>query len=69
MSNQAYARPEQVKANIVEVAGVDQFYSGQSSGSVQTKGGIEQMVNRATLRDNIQIQNIGFFLTDLTELL
>lgn len=47
---------------IANVSGVDSAYLGRSYGSIQTTGGVEQAVNRATMRDNVRIRNIDAFI-------
>jgi hypothetical protein len=69
LSTAVYGMPLEIMERIKYVSGVNDFYGGQQAGSVQTKGGIDTMVNRATLRDNIQMQNIEWFMKDLTELI
>lgn len=47
---------------IANVSGVDAAYLGRSYGSIQTTGGVEQAVNRATMRDANRIKNIDRFI-------
>lgn len=54
---------------IKEVSGVDNIYQGQGFGSIQTTGGIQEAVNRSTLRDNVRIGNINTFIKEEVELI
>lgn len=55
--------------SIQEVSGVDQIYLGNSFGSIQTTGGVQQAVNRSTMRDNVRIKNIDTFVRKEVELM
>lgn len=54
---------------IKEVSGVDNIYQGSGFGSIQTTGGIQEAVNRSTLRDNVRIANINTFIREEVELI
>lgn len=47
---------------IANVSGVDAAYLGRSYGSIQTTGGVEQAVDRATMRDSNRIKMIDQFI-------
>ena len=47
---------------IANISGVDAAYLGKSYGSIQTTGGVEQAVDRATMRDANRIKNIDRFI-------
>ena len=47
---------------ISNVSGVDAAYLGRSYGSIQTTGGVEKAVDRATMRDANRIKNIDRFI-------
>ena len=49
-------------AAIQNVSGVDAAYQGRDYGSVQTTGGVQQVIDRATMRDNNRIHNIDNFI-------
>ena len=77
---QAYAdRPEPFKGTdtfrqyllsmIQQVSGVDSAYLGRSYGSIQTTGGVEQAIDRATMRDNTRIKSIDKFIRKELELM
>lgn len=77
---QAYAtRPElpkdinsfrqYLKNEIQQVSGVDPVYLGQSYGSIQTTGGVQQATDRATMRDNTRQKQIDKFIKDELELM
>lgn len=55
--------------SIQEVSGVDQIYLGSSFGSIQTTGGVQQAVNRSTMRDSVRIKNIDVFVRREIELM
>lgn len=79
-SVQSYAdRPELPKdldsfrqyllAAIQQVSGVDSAYTGRSYGSVQTTGGVSQVIDRATMRDNTRIKMIDSFIKNEIQLI
>lgn len=47
---------------IANISGVDAAYLGRSYGSIQTTGGVEKSINRATMRDNARVKNIERFI-------
>lgn len=47
---------------IANISGVDAAYLGRSYGSIQTTGGVEQSIDRATMRDNNRIKMIDQFI-------
>lgn len=47
---------------IANISGVDAAYLGRSYGSIQTTGGVEQSINRATMRDSNRIKMIDQFI-------
>jgi hypothetical protein len=51
-------------SQIQQVSGVDAAYTGRSYGSVQTTGGVTQMIDRATMRDNTRIKAIDKFIRE-----
>lgn len=51
-------------SEIQQVSGVDAAYTGRSYGSVQTTGGVTQMIDRATMRDNTRIKAIDKFIRE-----
>lgn len=50
------------------VSGVDGRYTGRDSGSILTTGGVEAMINQATLVDEPKVMMYEAFTTTLTEL-
>ena len=54
---------------IRQISGVDSAYLGQSYGSIQTTGGIQQAVDRATMRDTNRIKSIDKFIRKEIELM
>lgn len=51
-----------------QVSGVDGKYTGKDTGSILTTGGIEQMLDQATLIDQPKIVNYEHYTTRLTKL-
>lgn len=47
---------------IQQVSGVDSAYLGRSYGSIQTTGGVQEAIDRATMRDNNRIKAIDRFI-------
>lgn len=54
---------------IANISGVDAAYLGRSYGSIQTTGGVEQSIDRATMRDNNRIKNIDTFIRKEIEIM
>ncbi len=55
-------------ANIKQVSGVDDRYTGRDTGSIITTGGIEDQLNRVTVIDTPKIENFEDYAKQLTEL-
>jgi hypothetical protein len=55
--------------DIQQVTGVDGRYTGKDTGSILTTGGIEQMLDQATLIDQPKIVNYERYTTRLTQLI
>ena len=47
---------------IAEISGVDSAYLGRSYGSIQTTGGVQQAIDRATMRDSSRVKAINRFI-------
>lgn len=54
---------------IANISGVDAAYLGRSYGSIQTTGGVEQAVDRATMRDSNRIKMIDKFVRKEIEIM
>lgn len=54
---------------IANISGVDAAYLGRSYGSIQTTGGVEQAVDRATMRDSNRIKMIDKFIRKEIEIM
>lgn len=54
---------------IRQISGVDAAYLGQNYGSIQTTGGVQQAVDRATMRDANRIKSIDKFIRKELELM
>lgn len=50
---------------VKDMMGTDAMYSGQGAGSLQTSGGISQVLQRAGLRDVKVVKNFQTYLRDL----
>lgn len=57
--------PNEFIARMKDVTGVDDIYAGAGSGSLQTSGGISQVLQRSGLRDVKIIKHIEKYLRDL----
>jgi hypothetical protein len=54
---------------IANISGVDAAYLGRSYGSIQTTGGVQQAVDRSTMRDNNRIKMIDKFIRKEIEIM
>ena len=77
---QAYAQRPEVSKNIdtfrqyiiqsiQQVSGVDSVYLGRSFGSIQTTGGVQSALDRATMRDTNRIKKIDEFIRKEIEIM
>lgn len=57
---------ETAKESIREITGVTQTYMGQNVGSLQTSSGVDQLMQRATMRDRDQMFDLEMFIKDLS---
>jgi hypothetical protein len=60
---------EMAKNNIREVTGLNEAYMGQNVGSLQTSGGVNSLIDRATMRDRDQMFDIEQYVEQLTRLI
>ena len=60
---------EAAKANIREITGMNEAYMGESVGSLQTSQGVHSLIERATLRDRDQMEDLAEFLEQLIKLI
>lgn len=60
---------EMAKENIREITGLNEAYMGQSVGSLQTSGGVNSLIDRATMRDKDQMFDIEEYVDQLTRLI
>jgi hypothetical protein len=60
---------EMAKQNIREVVGLNEAYMGQAIGSLQTSGGVNSLIDRATMRDRDQMYDIELFVEQLTRII
>lgn len=54
---------------IANISGVDAAYLGRSYGSIQTTGGVDQAINRATMRDTNRLKLIDKFIRKEIEIM
>ena len=59
---------QEAKQNIRDITGINEAYSGQSVGSLQTTGGVNSLIDRATMRDRDQMFEIEMFVGQLTSI-
>ena len=59
---------QEAKQNIRDITGISEAYTGQSVGSLQTTGGVNALIDRATMRDRDQMYEIELFVGRLTEI-
>jgi hypothetical protein len=60
---------ESAKENIREITGMNEAYMGQSVGSLQTSGGVNSLIDRATMRDKDQMFDIEQYVEQLTRII
>lgn len=60
---------EMAKQNIREITGLNEAYTGQSVGSLQTSSGVNSLIDRATMRDRDQMYDIEQYVDQLSRLL
>lgn len=77
---QAYAQRPEIPKNIdtfrqyliqsiQQVSGVDSIYLGRSFGSIQTTGGVQSALDRATMRDSNRVKKIDEFIRKELEIM
>lgn len=67
--NVLFSLLEQAKENVREITGITQAYLGQNVGSLQTSSGVNQLIERATLRDRDQMYDLELYIEHLTEIM
>jgi hypothetical protein len=60
---------EMAKENIREITGLNEAYMGQSVGSLQTSGGVNSLIDRATMRDRDQMFDIEQYVEQLSRII
>ncbi len=60
---------EVAKNNIREVTGLNEAYMGQNVGSLQTSGGVNALIDRATMRDRDQMYEIEEYVEQLSRII
>jgi hypothetical protein len=67
-SAQSIGSMQQLGADIKNVSGVDERYTGRDTGSILTTGGIENMMDQVTMIDAAKINNYEAYAARLTKL-
>lgn len=60
---------DRMKADIKDMAGMNEAYTGQNVGSLTTSTGVDTLVDRATIRDRDKSKQIDQFVEDLSMLI
>lgn len=60
---------DRMKADIKEIAGLNEAYVGESVGSLTTSTGVDSLIERATIRDRDKSLQIDQFVEDLSNLI
>lgn len=60
---------DRMKADVKDIAGMNEAYTGQSVGSLTTSTGVDTLVDRATIRDRDKSKQIDKFVEDLSMLI
>jgi hypothetical protein len=60
---------ENAKANIREITGLSEAYMGQTVGSLQTSSGVNNLIERATMRDRDQMYDVELYIESLSNLI
>lgn len=69
MSQQAFAVMGTLGADIQTISGVDGSYTGRDTGSILTTGGIDSMLDQATMIDAPKVTNYERYCKRLTQLI
>lgn len=57
------------KNNIREITGLNEAYMGQNVGSLQTSGGVNALIDRATMRDRDQMYEVEAYIEQLSRVI
>lgn len=60
---------DRTQANIREIVGVNEAYTGQSVGSLTTSTGVQELIERATIRDKDKMLQIDDFVERISHLI
>lgn len=60
---------DRMKADIKDIAGINEAYVGESVGSLTTSTGVDSLIERATIRDRDKSLQIDQFVEDLSNLI
>src|SRR5690606_11196019 len=60
---------DRTQANIREIVGVNEAYTGQSIGSLTTSTGVQELIERATIRDKDKMLQIDDFVERISHLI
>jgi hypothetical protein len=59
---------DRMKADIKDMAGITEAYTGESVGSLTTSTGVDSLIDRSTIRDKDKAIQIDNFVEDISEL-
>lgn len=60
---------DRMKADIREMVGINEAYTGQSVGSLTTSTGVNSLIERATIRDKDKMMQIDEFVEQISDLI
>lgn len=60
---------DRMKADIKDMAGINDAYTGTSVGSLTTSTGVNSLIERATIRDKDKMQQVDAFVQDISNLI
>jgi hypothetical protein len=60
---------DRMKRDIKEMAGINEAYTGESVGSLTTSGGVNSLIERATIRDKDKMQQVDAFVQDISDII
>lgn len=59
---------QQAAANIREISGMSEAYTGNIGGSIRSTGGIQMLIDRTMMRDNYMLRAVGNFCEELARI-
>jgi hypothetical protein len=67
--NGVFTTQENLKAEIKEITGLNEAYTGQSVGSLTTSTGVDSLIERASIRDKDKALQIDAFVEELSHII